>query len=95
MLLDTIERDGTPKSPSPTEFYKLTPLHPADRLRLRPAHILTTRVIDLVIADRKGQAALIVSLRMRVDDGAAGGLANCHRDQPRVATYCGCVDERP
>ncbi|HEX8628356.1 MAG TPA: transcription termination factor Rho, partial [Catenuloplanes sp.] len=43
------------------EFYKLTPLYPQDRLRLETEpHILTTRVIDLVMPLGKGQRALIV-----------------------------------
>jgi len=40
------------------EFYKLTPLYPQDRLRLETEpHILTTRVIDLVMPLGKGQRA--------------------------------------
>jgi len=44
------------------EFTKLTPLYPNERLRLETEpHILTTRVIDLVMPVGKGQRALIVS----------------------------------
>ena len=44
------------------EFTKLTPLYPQERLRLETeSHVLTTRVLDLVMPIGKGQRALIVS----------------------------------
>jgi transcription termination factor Rho len=44
------------------EFTSLTPVHPNERLRLETdAHVLTTRVIDLVMPIGKGQRALIVA----------------------------------
>ena len=45
-----------------TEFSKLTPLYPQERLRLETdATLLTTRVIDIIAPIGKGQRGLIVS----------------------------------
>src|SRR5947207_6668794 len=60
--LDTINGMDPEEARRRPEFYKLTPLYPQDRLRLETEpHILTTRVIDLVMPIGKGQRALIVS----------------------------------
>src|SRR5690606_32997859 len=60
--LDTINGMDPEEAKRRPEFYKLTPLYPQERLRLETEpHILTTRVIDLVMPIGKGQRALIVS----------------------------------
>ena len=60
--LDTINGMDPEEARRRPEFYKLTPLYPQERLRLETEpHILTTRVIDLVMPIGKGQRALIVS----------------------------------
>ncbi|MEO6503843.1 MAG: Rho termination factor N-terminal domain-containing protein, partial [Jatrophihabitantaceae bacterium] len=60
--LDTINGVDPEQARNRVEFTKLTPLYPQERLRLETEpHILTTRVIDLVMPIGKGQRALIVS----------------------------------
>src|SRR5262249_19165852 len=60
--LDSINGMEVDEARRRPEFYKLTPLYPQERLRLETEpHILTTRVIDLVMPIGKGQRALIVS----------------------------------
>src|SRR5690606_39320656 len=60
--LDTINGMDPEEARRRPEFYKLTPLYPQERLRLETEpHILTTRVIDLIMPIGKGQRALIVS----------------------------------
>src|SRR6202022_583162 len=60
--LDTINGMDPEEARRRPEFYKLTPLYPQDRLRLETeAHLMTPRVIDLVMPLGKGQRALIVS----------------------------------
>ena len=60
--LDSVNGQGPDDAPKRLEFGKLTPLYPQQRLRLETEpHILTTRVIDLVMPIGKGQRALIVS----------------------------------
>ncbi|HEY7223768.1 MAG TPA: transcription termination factor Rho, partial [Micromonosporaceae bacterium] len=60
--IDSVNGMDPQTARSRPDFYKLTPLHPQERLRLETeSHILTTRVIDLVMPIGKGQRALIVS----------------------------------
>ncbi len=60
--LDTVNGRDPDESKNRVDFNKLTPLYPQERLRLETEpHILTTRVIDLVMPIGKGQRALIVS----------------------------------
>ena len=60
--LDSVNGKNPDESRNRVEFTKLTPLYPQERLRLETEpHILTTRVIDLVMPIGKGQRALIVS----------------------------------
>ena len=68
------------------EFYKLTPLYPQERLRLETEpHILTTRVIDLVMPIGKGQRALIVSPPKAGKTMVLQAIANAiTTQQPRV-----------
>lgn len=79
------------------EFYKLTPLYPQDRLRLETEpHILTTRVIDLVMPIGKGQRALIVSPPKAGKTMVLQAIANAiTRNNPECHLMVVLVDERP
>ncbi len=79
------------------EFYKLTPLYPQDRLRLETEpHILTTRVIDLVMPIGKGQRALIVSPPKAGKTMVLQAIANAITiNNPECHLMVVLVDERP
>ena len=79
------------------EFYKLTPLYPQERLRLETEpHILTTRVIDLVMPIGKGQRALIVSPPKAGKTMVLQAIANAiTRNNPECHLMVVLVDERP
>jgi transcription termination factor Rho len=79
------------------DFYQLTPLYPEERLRLETEpHILTTRVIDLIMPIGKGQRALIVSPpkagKTMVLQAIAAAIT---RNHPEVHLMVVLVDERP
>ncbi|MGH3875250.1 MAG: Rho termination factor N-terminal domain-containing protein, partial [Pseudonocardiaceae bacterium] len=60
--VDTINGLDAEHAKQRPEFTKLTPLYPNERLRLETEqHLMTTRVIDLIMPIGKGQRALIVS----------------------------------
>src|SRR5207302_10351616 len=60
--VDTINGRSVDQAPDRPEFAKLVPVYPTERLRLETQpHVLTTRVIDLVMPVGKGQRALIVA----------------------------------
>ncbi|BAL88933.1 putative ATP synthase alpha/beta family nucleotide-binding domain protein [Actinoplanes missouriensis 431] len=77
------------------DFYRLTPLHPAERLRLENGD-LTTRVIDLVMPIGKGQRALIVAPpkagKTTVLRQIAAGISHNH---PECHLMVLLVGERP
>jgi transcription termination factor Rho len=79
------------------EFYQLTPLYPQDRLRLETEpHILTTRVIDLVMPIGKGQRALVVSPPKAGKTMVLQAIANAiTRNNPECHLMVVLVDERP
>ena len=79
------------------EFTKLTPLYPNERLRLETeSHILTTRVIDLVMPVGKGQRALIVSPPKAGKTSVLQAIANAiAKNNPEVHLMVVLVDERP
>ncbi len=79
------------------EFTKLTPLYPNERLRLETEpHILTTRVIDLVMPVGKGQRALIVSPPKAGKTMVLQAIANAiTTNNPEVYLMVVLVDERP
>ncbi len=79
------------------EFTKLTPLYPNERLRLETeSHILTTRVIDLVMPVGKGQRALIVSPPKAGKTMVLQAIANAiATNNPEVHLMVVLVDERP
>jgi transcription termination factor Rho len=95
--LDTINGMDPEEARRRPEFYKLTPLYPQDRLRLETEpHILTTRVIDLVMPIGKGQRALIVSPpkagKTMVLQAVANAIAT---NNPECHLMVVLVDERP
>jgi transcription termination factor Rho len=79
------------------EFTKLTPLYPNERLRLETEpHILTTRVIDLVMPVGKGQRALIVSPPKAGKTSILQAIANAISvNNPECHLMVVLVDERP
>jgi transcription termination factor Rho len=95
--LDTINGTDPEKARERTEFSKLTPLYPQDRLRLEhdPA-ALTTRVIDLVAPIGKGQRGLIVSPPKAGKTMVLQAIANAiTRNNPETHLMVVLVDERP
>jgi transcription termination factor Rho len=95
--LDTINGMDPEEARRRPEFYKLTPLYPQERLRLETeAHILTTRVIDLVMPIGKGQRALIVSPPKAGKTMVLQAIANAiTRNNPECHLMVVLVDERP
>ncbi|BCJ42653.1 hypothetical protein GCM10010168_06050 [Actinoplanes ianthinogenes] len=95
--LDTINGMEPDEARRRPEFYKLTPLYPQERLRLETEpHILTTRVIDLVMPIGKGQRALIVSPPKAGKTMVLQALANAiTRNNPECHLMVVLVDERP
>jgi transcription termination factor Rho len=79
------------------EFTKLTPLYPNERLRLETeSHLLTTRVIDLVMPVGKGQRALIVSPPKAGKTMVLQSIANAiTTNNPECHLMVVLVDERP
>ncbi|MFV2124136.1 transcription termination factor Rho [Micromonospora sp. LOL_013] len=95
--LDTINGMEPEEARRRPEFYKLTPLYPQDRLRLETEpHILTTRVIDLVMPIGKGQRALIVSPPKAGKTMVLQAIANAiTHNNPECHLMVVLVDERP
>ncbi|GGN02600.1 transcription termination factor Rho [Actinoplanes campanulatus] len=95
--LDTINGMEPDEARRRPEFYKLTPLYPQERLRLETEpHILTTRIIDLVMPIGKGQRALIVSPPKAGKTMVLQALANAiTRNNPECHLMVVLVDERP
>jgi transcription termination factor Rho len=95
--LDTINGMEPEEARRRPEFYKLTPLYPQERLRLETEpHILTTRVIDLVMPLGKGQRALIVSPPKAGKTMVLQALANAiTHNNPECHLMVVLVDERP
>jgi len=95
--VDTVDGMDPQEARRRPEFYKLTPLYPQERLRLETeAHILTTRVIDLVMPIGKGQRALIVSPPKAGKTMVLQAIANAiTRNNPECHLMVVLVDERP
>ena len=95
--LDTINGMEPDEAQRRPEFYKLTPLYPQERLRLETEpHILTTRVIDLVMPIGKGQRALIVSPPKAGKTMVLQAIANAiTHNNPECHLMVVLVDERP
>jgi transcription termination factor Rho len=95
--LDTVNGKSPEDVRTRIEFTKLTPLYPQERLRLETEpHILTTRVIDLVMPIGKGQRALIVSPPKAGKTMVLQALANAiATNNPECHLMVVLVDERP
>jgi transcription termination factor Rho len=95
--LDTINGVDPELARNRVEFTKLTPLYPQERLRLETEpHILTTRVIDLVMPIGKGQRALIVSPPKAGKTMIMQAIANAiATNNPECHLMVVLIDERP
>jgi transcription termination factor Rho len=95
--LDTVNGADPQRAANRPDFYDLTPLYPQDRIRLETeSHILTTRVIDLVMPLGKGQRALIVSPPKAGKTMVLQAIANAiTRNHPECHLMVVLVDERP
>jgi transcription termination factor Rho len=95
--LDTVNGLDPEMARNRVEFTKLTPLYPQERLRLETEpHVLTTRVIDLVMPIGKGQRALIVSPPKAGKTMVLQAIANAiSTNNPEVHLMVVLVDERP
>ncbi len=95
--VDSINGLDPEQSKRRAEFTKLTPLYPNERLRLETEpHLLTTRVIDLVMPVGKGQRALIVSPPKAGKTMVMQAIANAiTTNNPEVHLMVVLVDERP
>jgi transcription termination factor Rho len=95
--VDTVNGLDVEAAKQRPEFTKLTPLYPNERLRLETEpHILTTRVIDLVMPVGKGQRALIVSPPKAGKTMILQAIANAiTRNNPECHLMVVLVDERP
>jgi transcription termination factor Rho len=94
LQVDTINGEAPRHRP---DFYKLTALYPQERLRLETEpHILTTRLIDLVMPIGKGQRALIVSPPKAGKTMVLQAIANAiTKNNPECHLMVLLVDERP
>ncbi len=95
--LDTVNGVDPEQIKNRVEFTKLTPLYPQERLRLETEpHILTTRVIDLVMPIGKGQRALIVSPPKAGKTMIMQAIANAiATNNPECHLMVVLIDERP
>jgi transcription termination factor Rho len=95
--LDTVNGRAAEENTKRVEFTRLTPLYPQERLRLETEpHILTTRVIDLVMPIGKGQRALIVSPPKAGKTMVLQSIANAiATNNPEVHLMVVLIDERP
>ena len=95
--LDTVNGVEPDQARNRVEFTKLTPLYPQERLRLETEpHILTTRVIDLVMPIGKGQRALIVSPPKAGKTMIMQAIANAiATNNPECHLMVVLIDERP
>jgi transcription termination factor Rho len=95
--VDSINGQDPETARNRPEFTKLTPLYPNERLRLETEpHVLTTRVIDLVMPIGKGQRALVVSPPKAGKTMVLQSIANAiTTNNPECHLMVVLVDERP
>ncbi|MCW2635235.1 MAG: rho, partial [Blastococcus sp.] len=95
--LDTVNGLDPEAARDRPEFTKLTPLYPQERLRLETEpHLLTSRVMDLVMPIGKGQRALIVSPPKAGKTMVLQSIANAiTTNNPECHLMVVLVDERP
>ncbi|HEY6312203.1 MAG TPA: transcription termination factor Rho [Streptosporangiaceae bacterium] len=95
--LDKVNGLDPEQSASRSEFAKLVPLYPQDRLRLEtdPGN-MTTRIIDLICPIGKGQRGLIVSPPKAGKTMILQAIANAiTKNNPECHLMVVLVDERP
>ncbi len=95
--LDTVNGLAAGPARRRRDFHQLTPVHPRERLRLETEpHVLTTRVVDLVMPIGKGQRALVVAPpkagKTMVLQAIANAITSNHPDCHLMVVL---VDERP
>lgn len=95
--LDTVNSADPRQARRRPEFQQLTPLYPQERLFLETEpHLLTTRVIDLVMPIGKGQRALIVSPPKAGKTMVMQAVVNAiSQNNPECHIMLLLVDERP
>ena len=95
--LDKVNGLEPDQSKSRSEFNKLVPLYPQERLRLETEpNVLTTRIIDLVSPIGKGQRGLIVSPPKAGKTMIMQSIANAiTTNNPECHLMVVLVDERP
>jgi len=95
--LETINGLTAEESAKRSDFGKLTPLYPQERLRLETEpNVMTTRVVDLVAPIGKGQRGLIVSPPKAGKTLILQAIANAiAKNNPEVHLMVVLVDERP
>ncbi|RKR89451.1 transcription termination factor Rho [Micromonospora pisi] len=95
--LDTVNGLAPPEARRRPEFHQLTPLYPQERLFLETEpHLLTTRVIDLVMPIGKGQRALVVSPPKAGKTMVTQAIVDAiGRNNPECHVMVLLVDERP
>jgi transcription termination factor Rho len=97
LRVDTVNGADPQQAARRPDFYQLTPLYPQERLRLETEpHILTTRVLDLVMPLGKGQRALIVAPPKAGKTMVLQSVANAiTENNPECHLMVVLVDERP
>jgi transcription termination factor Rho len=97
LRVDTINGADPQRARERPDFYQLTALYPQERLRLETEqHVLTTRVIDLVMPLGKGQRALIMSPPKAGKTMVLQAIANAiTENNPEAHLMVVLVDERP
>ena len=95
--VDTVNGADPSLAGARTDFSKLTPLYPQDRLRLESEpQLMTPRVIDLVAPIGKGQRGLIVSPPKAGKTMVLQAIANAiTTNNPECHLMVVLVDERP
>ena len=95
--LDTVNLEAPEKAKDRPEFGKLTPLYPAERLKLETSAVgMIGRIIDLVSPVGKGQRGLIVSPPKAGKTLIMQAIANAiTTNNPEVHLMVVLVDERP
>jgi transcription termination factor Rho len=97
LRVDTLNGTDPEAARRRPDFYKLTALYPQERLRLETEpHLLTTRLIDLVMPIGKGQRALIVAPPKAGKTMILQAMANAvTHNYPECHLMVLLVDERP
>jgi len=95
--VDTVNGGDSAKALARKDFVDLVPIHPTERLRLETApHLLTTRVIDLLMPVGKGQRALVVAPPKAGKTSVLQAIAHAiGKNNPECHLMVVLVGERP